>query len=59
MTNLVYLQISIDMYGKEFKGRIVIALFGEVAPLTVENFRCLCTGEKGIGKVSGKVSPSL
>ncbi|KAK1289980.1 Peptidyl-prolyl cis-trans isomerase CYP19-3 [Acorus calamus] len=41
------------LIGRAKAGRVVMELFADVAPKTAENFRCLCTGEKGIGR-SGK-----
>lgn len=46
----VFFEVSID--GNP-KGKIVMSLFNTVCPKTAENFRCLCTGEKGTG-ASGK-----
>jgi len=50
ISSKVYFDVGID--GGE-GGRIVFGLFGETVPKTADNFRALCTGEKGVGK-SGK-----
>jgi peptidylprolyl isomerase len=46
----VALDVSI---GGEPAGTLTLELFADVVPKTAENFRALCTGEKGMGK-SGK-----
>lgn len=46
----VFLELSID---GEAAGRVELELFVDRVPKTAENFRCLCTGEKGRG-LNGK-----
>lgn len=50
ITSKVFFDVEI---GGEPAGRVTIGLFGETVPKTTENFRALCTGEKG-KSTSGK-----
>jgi len=47
----VFFEVAI---GNAPAGRVEFELFADVVPKTAENFRALCTGEKGKGRKSGK-----
>uniref|UniRef100_A0A7S2X9D5 Peptidyl-prolyl cis-trans isomerase n=1 Tax=Lotharella oceanica TaxID=641309 RepID=A0A7S2X9D5_9EUKA len=48
---VVFFDISID---QKRIGRITMELRADVVPRTAENFRALCTGERGIGYLNSK-----
>jgi len=51
ITHRVFMDITI---GGSPAGRIVFGLHGNACPRTCENFRCLCTGERGSVRVGKK-----
>jgi len=54
LVNMANPRVFFDMkVGDRQAGRIVMELYTDTTPKTAENFRALCTGEKGTGR-SGK-----
>jgi peptidylprolyl isomerase len=51
VTHRAFIEISID---DETKGRIVLGLFGEIAPKAVENFMALCQCDRGQARITEK-----
>ena len=51
----VFLEFGIsDRFKDDVVGRVEIELFTKRLPITTENFRAFCTGEKGEGSIKGK-----
>ena len=55
VTNTVVFEVTAD---DAPVGEIHIGLFGDIVPKTVENFRAICTGEKGVNKRGQAISYS-
>merc|ERR1711936_340815 len=51
MSNEVFFDIAV---GGQPAGRVCFKLYADVVPKTAENFRALCTGEKGFGYSGSK-----
>ena len=49
---IVYFDLEI---GRRPIGRLVMELFADTSPRTAENFRALCTGERGLSHTSNKL----
>lgn len=47
------MDVQYEKNGEKQTNRLVFELYKNIVPKTAENFRALCTGEKGVGK-SGK-----
>ena len=47
-------RMRLDDPGTGDAGRIIVELYNDAAPKAVNNFLCLCTGERGAGKASKK-----
>jgi len=54
VTSIVEFTVSIG--GRELPEKIQFGLFGKTVPRTAENFRALCTGEKGVGQTGVPLS---
>ena len=46
---IVGMDVTYTVDGNDRQGTIFFELFSDVTPKTAENFRALCTGEKGFG----------
>lgn len=53
ITSSVYMDLSVD---GSYAGRVIIGLYGNEVPITTENFRSLCTGERGMGTMGEQLS---
>jgi hypothetical protein len=53
ITHRVYLDVEFEDL-PNYSGRVVLGLFGTVAPRAVENFRALCACDRGNGRITDR-----